>query len=306
MMEYDLLDKRELLIENISLSEANLNDIAAVVADTIGIDRKDVLVIDVRDEVVSLDILRKQVDPHLFAGRQKEMLQNLAKVPGVTISDKTEVTSRGMLGWISADDGAEGAEIRASLERAELAAREIQENVSRRVMVFSSGIEVETGQIEDTNTPMIANRLEQEGFVVKQGGTLKDDEILFSAMLREAIGNGFGTIITTGGVGAEDKDCSVEAILRLDPEAATPYLVTFEVGKGRHVKPGIRIGVGRTDGAMLIALPGPNDEVGACLETLVAGMNSKLGKEQLAGDLAQLLKNRFREKMGHSKRAWAH
>jgi molybdenum cofactor synthesis domain-containing protein len=299
MAEYDLLDKRELKIEEITLTGANLTEIAAVVADVIGIDRQDVLVIDVREDVLALDVLRKHVDPHVFAGKKEELLRNLAKIPGVMVSAKTRITSRGMLGWIAADDGVDGAEIRASLDLAQKMAKEILQTVSRRVIVFSSGIEVQTGQIEDTNTPMIANRLEREGFRVTRGDTLKDEEMSFSAKLRDAIDRGFGFIITTGGVGAEDKDCSVEAILRLDPAAATPYLVTFEVGKGRHAKPGIRIGVGEKDGTMLIALPGPNEEVNACLEILANGMKSKTGKEELADALAQELRGRLRKKMGH-------
>jgi molybdenum cofactor synthesis domain-containing protein len=296
---YDLLDKKELKIESIKLDGANLTDVAATVADTLGIDRSDVLVIDVRGDVVDLDILKNNINPHAFAGKEKELLQRLAELPGVQITDKTAVSSRGILGWIAVDEGVDEEEIKLSLKRAEEMAHGVRNALFRRVMVFSSGIEVEEGQIEDTNTPMIAERLEQEGFSVTRGGTLKDDEILFAGILRGAIERGFRYIITTGGVGAEDKDCSVEAILRLDAEAATPYLVKFEVGHGRHKKPGIRIGVGQVGTTTLIALPGPNAEVEACLDILVKGMKSGVKKEALAAELAAELKSRLREKMHH-------
>ena len=83
-------------------------------------------------------------------------------------------------------------------------------------------------------------------------------------------------IITTGGVGAENKDFSVEAIERLDADAATPYIAKFVMGHGRHSKEGIRIGVGQMGITKYIALPGPNDEVALCIDTVVRGVKEKL------------------------------
>jgi len=45
---------------------------------------------------------------------------------------------------------------------------EIRLNLSKRSIVFSTGHEVATGQIKDTNTPAIAETLEAEGYVVKR------------------------------------------------------------------------------------------------------------------------------------------
>jgi molybdopterin biosynthesis enzyme MoaB len=109
---------------------------------------------------------------------------------------------------------------------------------------------------------------------------------------------GYGTIITTGGVGAEDKDFSVEAVLRLDPDAVTPYITKFTKGEGRHKKDGVRIAVGQAEGTTMVSLPGPNDEVKACLDALARGLKNDVGKEALAADLASILRERLREKMG--------
>lgn len=45
-MEYDLLQKTELRFEQIHIQGANLNDVAAVVADVLNLDSNEVLVID--------------------------------------------------------------------------------------------------------------------------------------------------------------------------------------------------------------------------------------------------------------------
>jgi molybdenum cofactor synthesis domain-containing protein len=204
-----------------------------------------------------------------------------------------------MLGWIAFDR----EEATEALGRSERMMEEIQMNLSKRAIVFSTGYEVATGQIRDTNTPTIAEALEEEGYVVKPGPTLKDDHTLIAGHLRQAVyEDGYALIITTGGVGAENKDHSVEAVLDLDPEAATPYICRFEKGKGRHAKDGVRIGVGRVDDALIIALPGPNDEVRMSMEVLVRALRSPVDKHALAEDIAGRLRDKLREQMKH----WHH
>jgi molybdopterin biosynthesis enzyme MoaB len=134
---------------------------------------------------------------------------------------------------------------------------------------------------------------------VKEGATLPDDEQLIAAALREAIeSGGYGTIITTGGVGAEKKDQTVEAILSLDPNAATPYISRHEQGTGRHHKDGVRIAVGRVSDSLIVALPGPNDEVRSSLEILVDGLRQGWSTEVLAEKVAENLRRKLREKYG--------
>jgi molybdenum cofactor synthesis domain-containing protein len=290
----DLLEKTELWIERISLHDANLNDIAAVVADTLGMDRSEVLVTDVQDDRVTIDILRQQIDAHAVVGKQDSLLKRLATLPGVTITEETSIHSNGMLGWIAFDEG----ESKQALGRSERMLEEIRMNLSRRAIVFSTGHEVATGQIKDTNTPAIATTLETFGYSVKRGPTLKDDTLLIAGNLRRAVvDDAYALIITTGGVGAEDKDHTVEAVLTLDPDAATPYICNFEKGTGRHAKDGVRIAVGQVAEALIVALPGPNDEVRSSMDVLVRGLHSHMHKHALAEEIAVNLREKLREKM---------
>ena len=100
-------------------------------------------------------------------------------------------------------------------------------------------------------------------------------------------------------MGAEAKDCTLEALLALDPGAVTPHICKYEKGTGRHAKDGVRIGVGRAFDSLIVALPGPNDEVRASLDVLVEGLRSNLDKHALAEEIARNLRALLREKMGH-------
>jgi molybdopterin biosynthesis enzyme MoaB len=159
---------------------------------------------------------------------------------------------------------------------------------------------VASGQVEDTNRPAIARRLEAEGYSVALGPVLEDDELLIAARLRQAFqDDGYGLIITTGGIGAEEKDHTVEAVLALDPAAAAPYVCSYQKGTGRHHKDGVRIAVGRVFEALIVALPGPNDEVRSSLDVLAKGLKSGWDKDALAEQIAANLREGLREKMKH-------
>lgn len=297
MSEFDLFQKTELRIENISLRGANLNDVAATVAEVLGLDRDEVLVTDALHDVVTIDILRKTVDAYHLVGKRERLLHQLDQLPGVEITDETSICSEGMLGWIALDE----PEAREALERSEKMVEEIRKTMAKRAIIFSTGFEVLSGQIEDTNKPTIAKRLEAEGYSVNEGPALQDDERLISAALRQAIeSGGYGMIITTGGVGAEKKDRTVEAVLSLDPKAATPYISKYEQGTGRHHKDGVRIAIGRVSDCLIVALPGPNDEVRSSLEILIDGLRRSWSKELLAEKLAENLRKKLREKMKHN------
>ena len=296
MADLQLFHKTELKIGRIALKQANLNDISNVVADTLGVDQSTVLVTDVQADEVTLDVLQHSIDANNILGKQDELLERLGRLPGVLVTGATSLSSDGVLGWISLDEG----EARQALKRTQKMAEEIREKLSKRAIVFSTGPEVSAGQIEDTNTPAIAQRLETEGYSVTRGPTLGDDEELIAGKLRQAIFNdGHHLIITTGGVGAENKDCTVEAVLQLDPDASTPYLSRYEKGTGRHSKDGVRIAVGQVSDAMVVALPGPNDEVNASLDVLAQGLRKGLSKFHLADAIAEVLRTRLRDKMMH-------
>ncbi len=292
----NLLEKTELWIKNLSLRDADLNQVAATVAETLGMEQSEVLVTDVQVRHVTVDILRQAVDPRLVVGKQDDLLENLAGLPGVHITGETSVHSNGMLGWIAFDRD----EATEALDRSERMVEEIRLHLSKRAIVFSTGREVAVGQIRDTNTPVIAEALAAEGYTAKQGPTLRDDRDLIAGNLRQAVyEDGYALIVTTGGVGAEDKDHTVEAVLSLDPEAAVPYICRFEKGTGRHAKDGVRIAVGRVEDALIVALPGPNDEVRMSMEVLVPALESPVDKHALAEELAGRLREKLREKMKH-------
>jgi len=294
LVEFDLLRKTELRIKGISLKNADLNEIACAAGETLKIERKDLLVTDVQRDHLVIDILKKGLDPHDLIEKKKELLERLSKLAGVKITQKTSIVSEGMLSWIASEPG----EAKKALRRSENMAKQIEQRLSRTAIVFSTGSEVANGQILDTNTPSISGRLNSEGYSVKIGPTLKDDDVFIAAYLSQAVDDGYGLVIITGGVGAEDKDPTTEAVLKVDPGAATPNILKYELGVGRHQhKDSVRIAVGKISQTLIIALPGPNDEVQLGLEVLVKGLGSHWSKDQLAENIANSLKERMKEKI---------
>jgi len=293
-MEHNLFEKTELWIKGISLDNVDLDEIAKIVADTLHLQRKELLVTDVQGESLVVDILRSSIDAHAIIGKEEELLRRLSAHPGVTITEKTSVGSQGLLSWIAV----ESAEGQKALKKSEEMAKEIQARLLKTAIVFSSGTEVANGQVMDTNTPTISRRLKEEGYSVKVGPTLKDDEVLIAAHLRQAVDEGYGLAITTGGVGAEDKDRTIEAVLMVDPEAVAIPVFKYQLGVGRHQhKNTVRIAVGKIFQTLIVALPGPNDEVQLGLESLVKGLASHFSKDQLAENIANSLKERIKGKI---------
>jgi molybdenum cofactor synthesis domain-containing protein len=292
-MEYDLLKKNELKFRNITLDKANLNHIAAEIADIMQLEHAEVLVTDYLDNVMTLDILRSTIYPHQILAKKDIMLARLRALPGVHVTGETTVFSEGMLGWIAANaDEAEEA-----MRNAEAMTAGIRERISKRAIVFSTGAEVINGDIEDTNSVTISEQLKAGGYAVKFGGSLRDDQDLIAGSLRRAVMDGYSIVITTGGVGAERKDCTVEAVLTLDEQAATPYICTFTTGHGRHVKEGVRIAVGELGDAIIVSLPGPNDEVRASMPLVLEALRQRPSKQRFAERLAANLRDILRGKM---------
>jgi molybdenum cofactor synthesis domain-containing protein len=295
MVDYDMLGKTELSVHGIVLQNADLGRIADVVSETLGLNRSDVLVTDVRGEYLVLDILQKGIDASKIVGREKDLLAAVSQLPGVSLRPDARTESRGLLSWVAADP----AIAREGLEGAAGLADDLQERLGRLVTVFATGTEINNGQVKDTNSPAIRERLEANGYAVSLGGTLRDDEHFIAGRLRERAEEGFSLIVTTGGVGAEVKDKTIEALLLLDPDAATPVIVKYELGVGRHVhKNAVRIGVAKVFDATVVALPGPTDEVllglGALLKALGEGERDKSG---LAERIATVLRARLQEKV---------
>lgn len=160
-------------------------------------------------------------------------------------------------------------------------------------MVFATGKEVLSGQIRDTNTPFLIKALEREGYHVTKGPTLEDKADTIARVFRLAAEDGYGVLITTGGIGAEGKDQTLEALERVDPHATMPYILKFQKGQGRHHKDGVRVGVGFWEQSLIVCLPGPHDEVRLAWPVLEEGIRENWSREALAKALANALRNKF-------------
>jgi len=290
-IEINLLQKTELWIEGITLQNARLDEIAEKVAHVLELEPGEVMVVDVREDYMVLDVLRPVLKANQIAGKGKEILREISGIQGVKLLPKASIHSEGALGWICLDED----DYRSAITRASEMGEEIQRRVAKRAIVFSTGFEVEEGLIEDTNFQLIAKRLKENGYSVCFGGVLPDREGAISYRLQKALDEGFGLILTTGGVGAEEKDRTVEALLRVDPQAATPYILKFDVGTGRHVKDGVRIAVGRVGVSRLIALPGPTREVEVGLNRLLEGLDRGWDDVKIAEHIASGLREKWRK-----------
>jgi hypothetical protein len=292
-VELNLLEKTTFWIEGADLGGVDLGRVAAEAADALGLGRDEVMVVDVRPGIVAFDVLRRSVDARAIVGKERPLLERLAAVEGVRIGPDAKVHSEGVLGFIALDP-VEGARALADAERL---ADEVRRNVARRALVFASGSEVRDGSIRDTNTPFLLEALRRAGCRAEPGGVLEDALAAAVGALEDAVGRGYGLVVTTGGVGAEDKDFNVEAILRLDPQARTPWILRFTPDMRRHHKEGVRIAVGRVGPTRLVALPGPHDEVRLAADVLTAALARDAGDADLAEALATVLRERWMEKM---------
>jgi len=291
-MSLNLLEKTELWVNDVSLSQANLTDMASAVARTLGLPEGKVMVVDVRPDHITFDVLEKEVQQENIMGKEEALLRALEAIPGVNLSEDSCVHSNGILGLICA----QGGNAEEVLSRVDQMRGEITRKVAGRAIVFSTGFELEQGLIEDTNTPYIKKELEKSGYKVTIGKTIPDEEEAMYETLSDAVSRGFGLIVTSGGVGAEDKDHTVESILRVDETAAAPYIVKYEKGQGRHVKDGVRIGVGRVGLSTLVSLPGPHDEVEMVTPVMAEMLEEGRTKEEIANALASILGEKWRAK----------
>lgn len=288
--ELDLLAKSELWVTGIRLSDVDLTALAAVVAETLGLGASEVFVTDVRGGNVVFDVLAPSVDLDAVAGREAALLAALRGFPGVALAPGAAVHSHGVLGVIGApaDQAAAIVSAAAALEE------RLRAHVARSVAVLSTGPEVARGEIEDTNFPAARDILGAAGFTVQSGGIADDDESLIAARVAHLMEDGFGLVLTTGGVGAEDKDRTIEALQRIAPDLSTAVLASYHAGHGRHVKEHVRIGCGQVGGTWLVALPGPTREVRAALPALVRGLHEGLPPAALAEALAEPIRALWR------------
>lgn len=282
MTSVQLLEKSEVWLRGISLDHANLPGLAHAVADVLSLPREKVFVTDVRPQLVVLDILVPRVELEDVTGKQAELLDALRAIAGIAVADDASVHSEGILGVI----GTPREEVDRYLDDARKLESQIARYASRRVAVVSTGSELLAGEIEDTNFTAIRSAMEAAGFEVEFGGIAGDSETEIAGMVARLSGEGFGVIVTTGGVGAEDKDHTVEALERLDPDIATAVLAQYTRGHGRHVKDAVRIAIARLGWSTVFALPGPTHEVRLALPVLIEGLASQTDPRSLVEAIA--------------------
>lgn len=197
-MAYNLLEKSELWIHNLKLNQVNLSDLAKAVADVIKVDTENVLVVDVRDNHITLDILEDTVEEKNIIGKEQEILNSIAAIPGVTISEETEIASNGILGMINFTDYSQ-EEIEISQNRVNNMVENILDKLSKRVLVYPTGFEVKDHMIEDTNTPYIQSVLENKGYKVSVGEVIEDELADMVNKLDDALNRGFELQPVKGG-----------------------------------------------------------------------------------------------------------
>jgi len=293
-MSLDLFNKRELFFRGLALDGVDLDQIAETVARELGLAEHEVLVVDARADLLTLDILNPQVELERIAGRGPALLQALARIPGVHVSPDAEIHSEGVLGLVNLP--AENAEtLPGALSAMD---RQIRASVARRALVLPTGTEIIAGHVKDTNTPYLLDLLRSEGFAADRGPAIPDDIDSAIGRLSEASLQGYGLVVTTGGTGAESKDCMVEAIQALDPGAATPYVAHYHRGQGRHAKDGVRLALGAVDLTVYAALTGPHREVRLVAPVLLRGLKDSTSHARLAEEMADLLRAELRGKHG--------
>jgi len=294
-MGLNLLEKTELWVNHITLDHVNLTQFAQTVADVLGLERSKVLVVDVRPDHITLDILENDIPTENIVGKERAVLDALSKLKGVRLYEDSCLHSNGILGLICLE-GENSVEMSRTVNHM---VDEIKERISKRAIIFPTGFELKQNLIEDTNTPYLKNLLEAEGYKVTIGDIMEDDLDDMEFKLSDAVSRAFGLIITTGGVGAEDKDKTVESMLRVDPQAATPYIVKFQQGTGRHVKDGVRIAVGTVGPSMMVSFPGPNDEVRLAAGVLMECLKHNCDKEVTAQRISAVLAEKLMKKGFH-------
>jgi len=295
MPDLDLFDKTEVWLEGIQLAGAELTDVAAAAADALSLSRSTVFVADVRDDHVVFDLVVPKVRLEDVIGREPELLAAVGAVPGVTLRPNASIHSHGVLGVL----GTPKAQVAEVLAAATGLDANLRAYVSRRVAVVSTGAEVARGEIQDTNFAAVRDQLGAAGYEVHAGGVAPDDRRAIAGLVARLADDGFGLIITTGGVGAEDKDRTIEALESLAPNLATAILATYDVGHGRHVKPHVRVACGTYGETILVALPGPTREVSAALPALLQALAERRFPSATAEAIAEPIRALWR--VGHAK-----
>jgi nicotinamide-nucleotide amidase len=83
------------------------------------------------------------------------------------------------------------------------------------VEIFSIGTELLLGRIQDTNSFWLAQQIADMGGEVQRITVIGDDQPTIVGALRDAVGRGARTVVTTGGLGPTPDDLTVAAVAEL-------------------------------------------------------------------------------------------
>ena len=171
-----------------------------------------------------------------------------------------------------------------------------QQHATSPVEIFSIGTELLIGRIQDTNSFWMAQQITDLGGTMQRISVIDDDQPTIVRALRDAIGRGAKTIITSGGLGPTPDDLTVASVAELlgvgtymDREVVADYLrrrgITEEeltpalkamatVPEGSTVYPSpagwAPLTRAELDGCTLFLLPGPPSEVQAIFARYLA------------------------------------
>lgn len=268
MTTVQLLDKTEVWLRGVHLDDADLPEIAKAVACELELPEDKVFITDVREGLVVLDILSPRVELEAVTGKQDNVFDGIRGLSRSRSIPMRQSTVKAY--WASSARHAK--KVDAYLAGAQRLEGQLIEFASKRVAVVSTGSELVSGEVKDTNFLAIQEAMEPEGFEVVYGGVAGDSEREITGLVARLSSEGFGLVITTGGVGAEDKDKTIEAISLLDKGMSTAVLAKFKEGHGRHVKDSIRIGIAQMGWSTIVSLPGPTHEVKLALPVLIRGI----------------------------------
>lgn len=286
MTELQLLDKTEIWIYGVTLDAVNLPRVAQAAAAVLSIPGEKVFVTDVRESHIVLDILKPNVFLQDIAGKEKTLLAAIAAIDGVALAADARIHSEGVLGLI----GAQQENVPDILSEAARMEANIAAYCARRVAVVSTGFELLGGNIRDTNLEAVQEYFGGAGYEVESGGVVADDLQAIAGRVSRLAGE-FGIVITTGGVGAENKDFTIEAFEYLDANLQTAVLARYKAGHGRHVKSEVRIALASIGDSIALALPGPTHEVKLALPVFLEGLRAQIPPAQLIENIASVLRS---------------
>ena len=102
MMELNLVQITELWINEITFSGASLTEMAAAVADVLRLENEKVQVVDVGPAHIIFDVLAADIPLENIICKEGTILETLAALHGVKLTEESYIRSNRILGFICA------------------------------------------------------------------------------------------------------------------------------------------------------------------------------------------------------------